>query len=161
VDTPGRWDHFPSGLVAHFTPDVNGRVVMAAGDMILPQMKLLSEPIAFTIEAGMVTSIDGGVEAKAIRDTLEGHRDPRAYAVSHIGWGTHPAAVWSNRGMGMDGRSFEAGVLFSLGPNVEFGGENDTACHLDLPMHGCSLWLDGELVFAGGTFVDALPDAAR
>jgi len=34
-------------------------------------------------------------------------------------------------------------VLFSLGPNVELGGSNDTACHLDLPMRNCSLWLDG------------------
>ena len=39
----------------------------------------------------------------------------------------------------MDGRAHYGNVLFSLGPDTEFGGENDTPCHLDLPMQGCSL----------------------
>ena len=41
-------------------------------------------------------------------------------------------------------------VLFSLGPNTEVGGTNDTACHLDMPMRNCSLWLDGKSVVENG-----------
>ena len=41
-------------------------------------------------------------------------------------------------------------MLFSLGPDTEFGGDNDTPCHLDLPMRGCSLWLDDEPIVRDG-----------
>jgi 2,5-dihydroxypyridine 5,6-dioxygenase len=33
--------------------------------------------------------------------------------------------------------------MFSTGPNVEFGGPNNTACHIDIPMRGCSVVIDG------------------
>ena len=46
-------------------------------------------------------------------------------------------------------------MLFSLGPDTEFGGDNDTACHLDLPMRNCNLWLDDELIVKGGEVVPA------
>lgn len=40
-----------------------------------------------------------------------------------------------------------------LGPNNELSGSNDTACHRDIPMCGCSLFLDGEPVLIDGDIV--------
>ncbi|MBM3511963.1 MAG: leucyl aminopeptidase [Alphaproteobacteria bacterium] len=160
VAEPGRWDHWPAGLVANCARDgaVNGRVVMNEGDIVYPRMEFLATPVEFVIERGAVTRIKGGKEADDLRRWMDGYKDPRAYAVSHIGWGTHTGAEWSLKGIGMDGRSYYGNVLFSLGPNVEFGGTNDTACHLDLPMRGCSAWLDGERIIANGRL---LPDDLR
>ncbi|CRH79718.1 Uncharacterised protein [Chlamydia trachomatis] len=53
----------------------------------------------------------------------------------------------------MDGRAFYGNVLFSLGPNSELGGSNDTPCHLDLPMKNCTLYLDGKLIVKDGDIV--------
>jgi 2,5-dihydroxypyridine 5,6-dioxygenase len=147
---PGRWDHFPAGLIANFTEDVNGRVVMNEGDIIYPSMMFLDEPLEFEIEKGRVTRMKGGKQADELRRWMDSYDDPRAYAVSHIGWGTHTKAQWSVKGIGMDGRSYYGNVLFSLGPNLEFGGDNDTACHMDLPMRGCSAWVDGEKIIGNG-----------
>jgi len=155
---PGRWDHFPAGLVANFTEDVEGRVVMSEGDIVYPSMMFLSEPLEFEIEKGYVKRMKGGKQADELRRWMESYNDPRAYAVSHIGWGTHTAAEWSVKGIGMDGRSYYGNVLFSLGPNLEFGGDNDTACHMDLPMRSCSAWVDGEKIIANGRI---LPDDMR
>ena len=58
-------------------------------------------------------------------------------------------------GIGMDSRAAYGNVLFSTGPNTEFGGDNDTACHLDLPMRNCSLWLDDELIVDRGQVMPA------
>ncbi|MBX3453721.1 MAG: hypothetical protein KF827_04225, partial [Ferrovibrio sp.] len=44
----------------------------------------------------------------------------------------------------------EINVLFSTGPNTELGGDNDTPCHLDMPLRGCSLFLDGQQVLKDG-----------
>ena len=154
---PGRWDHWPGGFLATLAADggVNGRVVMEADDILFPLREFTGERIAFEIGDGMVTEIGGGARAAHLRQFIEGYGDPRAYAVSHIGWGLNHHCIWRPDlpGIGMDGRAHYGNVLFSLGPDTEFGGVNDTPCHLDLPMQGCSLWLDDALIVQDGAVV--------
>jgi len=122
----------------------------------------MGEPITLTIEKGYITNIDGeGADVQSVRDYIANWSDPNAYAVSHIGWGLNELARWDYlqttepemQGFGMDARSFYGNVLFSTGPNVELGGTNNTPCHLDIPLKGCTLWLDGELIVEQGNIV--------
>jgi 2,5-dihydroxypyridine 5,6-dioxygenase len=55
----------------------------------------------------------------------------------------------------MDSRSYLGSVMFSTGPNVEFGGTNATACHMDIPMRNCSLYLDDEQIIDAGRVLPA------
>ena len=166
TDKPGRWDHWPGGFVATMpvAEGVNGRVVMAAGDIVFPQKQALSSAVEFVIEQGRVTAINGTKDADELRAFMQSYNDPRAYAVSHIGWGLNERCEWNVDlpGIGMDGRAYCGNVLFSLGPDTEFGGDNDTACHLDLPMRDCTLWVDDELIVDKGQIVpsDLQPAAA-
>jgi 2,5-dihydroxypyridine 5,6-dioxygenase len=48
--------------------------------------------------------------------------------------------------------------MFSTGPNLEGGGTRNTPCHLDIPMLGCSLTLDGQPILDHETLV---PEALR
>jgi len=144
---PGRWDHWPGGFLATLAREggVNGRVVMDVGDIIYPLKIFVRSPIEFVIQNSIVLEINGGEDARLLEKFIEKYDDQRAKAVSHIGWGLNPACEWSvdHPGIGMDGRACYGNVLFSLGPDTEFGGDNDTACHLDLPMRNCTLMLDG------------------
>jgi len=162
TDTPGRWDHWPSGFLASTgtVTGVEGTVVMNAGDIVLPWKQFLKTPVEFKISNGKVTDINGEEDARRLRDYIEGFNDPRAYAVSHIGWGLNEDALWAVDvpGIAMDSRAYYGNVLFSLGPNTEFGGANDTAWHLDLPMKNCSLWLDDDLIVSRG---EVLPNDMR
>lgn len=162
TDTPGRWDHWPGGFVSTIgaTGRAHGRVVMDRGDIVYPQKRFLAEPVEFVIEGGEVREIRGGDEAAKLREFMAGYDDPRANALSHIGWGLNERCEWTvdRPGIGMDGRAYYGNVLFSLGPDTEFGGDNDTPCHLDLPMRGCSLWLDDELIVRAG---DVVPEDMR
>jgi len=157
--TPGRWDHWPGGFLATLAAagGVEGRVVMDRGDLLFPQKKALTEPVEFVIRKGRVAEINGAGEAAALRAFIEGYDDPRAYAVSHIGWGLNEGCHWDPDlpGIGMDGRAHYGNVLFSLGPDTEFGGDNDTPCHLDLPMRNCTLWLDDRLIVEEGEVLPA------
>ena len=159
TDRPGRWDHWPGGFLATLAAEhgVNGRVVMAPGDILYPQKYSLRNPIVFTIEHGRVSAITGDTDARSLREFIESYHDPRAYAVSHIGWGLNERCEWNTElpGIGMDGRAYCGNVLFSLGPDTEFGGTNDTACHLDLPMRNCTLWLDDEMIVEKGRIIPA------
>jgi 2,5-dihydroxypyridine 5,6-dioxygenase len=160
TDTPGRWDHWPSGFLFSGGADdgVDGTVVIAPGDIIYPFKTYAQTPIRLTIEAGRIVDIDGEFDADILRDYMVSFEDEKAYGIAHIGWGLNEKARWSylatdRRGLGMHGRSFYGNVLFSTGPNQELGGTNDTQCHVDIPMRNCSLYLDEEPIVADGTIV--------
>jgi 2,5-dihydroxypyridine 5,6-dioxygenase len=164
TDEPGRWDHFPSGF--SFTQgnddEIEGTVVLMPGDIIAAFKSYVQTPVRLTVKKGMVTDIAGdGLDAALIRGYIESFNDPRGYAVSHIGWGLNERAQWHHIAATrklpsehvMNALSFYGNVLFSTGPNTEVGGDNDTPCHMDLPMRGCSLWVDGVQVLDAGVVV--------
>jgi len=162
TDEPGRWDHWPSGFVFTGGDDdgVNGKIVVAPGDILLPQGIYVREPITYTIEKGWITDISGGLEAELVKSYMASFNDERGFGMSHVGWGMNPNAKWHGLepglfpgGMGMEPRSFLGNVMFSTGPNNELGGSNDTDCHLDIPMRNCSLYLDDEAVVIDGEVV--------
>ena len=165
VDKPGGWDHWPSGgmvITGGHDDGVGGRVIVAPGDILLPFKRYVSQPIEFTIEAGRITGIDGGVDADLVRQYMADFDDPDAYGLSHIGWGIDERAKWSalatdQRGHGMELRAFAGNVRGATWPNELFGGPNHSQCHLDIPMRNCSLFLDDRpVIVAGEIVVDAM-----
>lgn len=161
VDEPGRWDHISTQLVATIAQnnEVNGTVVLKEGDIIYPFNIYVKDKVTFSIKDGYITDISGGFEADLIREYMEQFNDPRAYAISHIGWGLSKRSKWSDlmfnkNVMGMQGRCYYGNVLFSTGPNNELGGDNDTNCHLDIPMKDCTLYLDNEVIVDKGEVLD-------
>lgn len=161
---PGRWDHFPSGFAFTQGDDggVEGRVVLQPGDILCAFKQYVQSPVTLEIRKGMVVEITGeGMDAELIRSYMDSFNDPRAYAISHIGWGLNEKARWYQFSVTrqlplehvMNALSFYGNVLFSLGPNLELGGTNDTACHLDLPMRRCNLWLDDVQILREGDVI--------
>jgi len=160
TDKPGRWDHWPAAFVFTGGADdgVDGQLVLAPGDVLLPFNSYVGSPITYTIEQGMIRDIRGGLDAELVKSYMDSFEDPRGYAVSHIGWGLDERAHWHGLtqfpgGIGMELRSFYGNVLFSSGPNNELGGPNDSPCHLDIPLRGCSLFLDDEPIVVDGDVV--------
>jgi len=157
TDQPGRWDHWPAAFVFTGGTDegVDGTIVLSPGDVLLPFNTYVQTPVTLTIEAGFIRDIRGGLDADLLRSYIESFDDPRGYGMSHVGWGLDERAHWHGLtqfggGMGMELRSFYGNVMFSIGPNNELGGPNDTPCHFDIPMRGCSLYLDDEVIVDAG-----------
>jgi 2,5-dihydroxypyridine 5,6-dioxygenase len=161
TDTPGRWDHWPSGFAFTGGDDdgVDGVVVVDRGDIIItPFKRYVEEPITITIQSGRIQDVRGGLDAELLRDYIDTFQDDDARGIAHIGWGCNERSRWSSlqsdrRGHGMESRSFYGNVLFSTGPNRELGGTNQTPCHIDIPMRNCDLFLDEEPILLGGDFV--------
>ena len=157
TDTPGRWDHWPAAFVFTGGTDdgVDGTIVLSPGDILLPFNTYVQTPVTLTIEQGFIRDIRGGLDAELLSSYIKSFGDPRGYGMSHVGWGLDERAHWHGLtqfggGMGMELRSFYGNVMFSIGPNNELGGPNDTACHFDIPMRGNSLYLDDELIVDRG-----------
>lgn len=162
ADEPGRWDHCPSAFVATWPNEgsASGTVILNAGDTILPFKSYVQTPIELSIRNGFIERIDGGRDARYLRDYMAKFNDPDGYAVSHLGWGLQQRSHWTGLGMydkrqtnAQEARSFEGCFMFSTGPNIEAGGPRDTACHLDIPMLDCTVSVDGQDVVVDGKLV--------
>ena len=155
---PGHWDHWPSsGMAYTYGADdgVDGTVVVAPGDILMPFKSYVQSPVELTIEAGRIREIRGGPDAEVIREYVATFNDPDAYGLAHIGWGMNEHARWTalatdQRGHGMEARAFCGNVLFSTGPNTQVSGPNNTQCHIDIPMRNCSLYLDDRPIVVDG-----------
>lgn len=161
VDEPGRWDHWPSGFVACFPRDrsAQGRIVLQPGDILVPWIRAVQDPVRLEIKDGYIVALEGdGAEAFLLRDYLESWNDPEVWAVSHMGWGVHPAArfaaidVYPPRSLfGQEFRSAEGNFMWSTGSN-RFANRF-TPAHLDIPMRGCTVRVDEQVVVDAGRLV--------
>lgn len=155
---PGAVAHWPGGLCLAFPGKnaVNGRIVMDVGDMNLTFKTYLDSPITCTVENDFVTLIEGdGLDAELFRDYLAAWDDPLAYGMSHVGWGMNPGARWVSAALydkrdmqAVEFRAWAGNFLWSTGANQYAG--RFTLGHFDLPMRGCTIALDGEVVVRDG-----------
>ena len=161
---PGSIAHWPGGLVIAFPAanSVNGRLVMAAGDMNLTFNRIVESPIELTIVDDHITEVGGGgVDAQLFRSYLASFGDRASYATSHVGWGMNEAARWETVELydrretwGTEARAVAGNFLYSTGANEVAG--RFTAGHFDLPMRHCTVELDGTPVVVRGQLVPPL-----
>jgi 2,5-dihydroxypyridine 5,6-dioxygenase len=151
--------HWPGGLCLCFPGEntINGRIVMAPGDMNLTFKTYLANPIEFEIESDFVRNIGGdSVDAELFREYLAAWDDPIAYGLSHVGWGMNPHARWESMALydkrdvqATEFRAWSGNFLWSTGSNQY--ANRFTLGHFDLPMRGCTITLDGTPVVVNGT----------
>ena len=158
VSRPGLISHWPGGLCLCFPAagTVNGTLVLDRGDVNLTFKRYADAPIALKIDNDYVVNIEGsGVDADLMRSYFEAWGDKEAYAASHLGWGMNTGARWDAMTMydkndfnGTELRAFGGNFLYSTGAN-EIAGRH-TQGHFDLPLRGCSIQLDEEMVVVEG-----------
>lgn len=161
TDRPGTVAHWPGGVVVAFprAGTVEGTLVLAPGDVNLTFKRVLESPVRLAIRGDRVEAIEGtGADAALMRAHLEAWDDRDAWAVSHVGWGLNPRArreaplFYGKRDFnGTELRAAAGNFLFSTGAN-EFAGRFAEG-HFDIPVFGCTIALDGEVVVDGGRLV--------
>ncbi len=176
ADEPGHFDHWGAGHIHTFPNEgsAQGTVVFQPGDIvILPFCRYVTDAVRLEVREGHVTRIEGGLDAKLMREwlndgrTIEHDRDP--FALSHLGWGMNPQALWYGLALNGDepersraaARTFPGNFLFSTGPNTQGGGKRNTRGHYDVPMRDCSISLDGTTVVEHGRIVDPRMKVSR
>jgi len=169
ADEPGHFDHWGAGHIHTFPNEgsANGTVVFAPGDIvILPYCRYVQDEVRIEVRDGFIRKIEGGLDAKLMSDWLEDNKehpdDMDPYAVSHLGWGMNPQALWYGIALNGDSpernraaaRTFPGNFLFSTGPNTQGGGKRNTRGHYDVPMRDCTIMLDNEVIVEKGKIVD-------
>ena len=167
VTHPGEWDNWGFGIVATspIEESTEGTLVIDTFDYILGLgYKAATEPVKLTFKDGSCEGrIEGGITAKMLENSLEKANDPRAYLVSHIGWGTHEGAVWHDNALFTmaDAESYMGNMQIALGKNTArapyrhsgLGGKNDVNYHCDIELLNCDFYLDDEQILEKGKIV--------
>lgn len=165
ADEPGHLDFWGLGAVqaAQLEGSTNGTLVLDVGDSVFHLARYIEAPVHITFEAGRVVALEGGLDARLIRDLLVAAGDDGAWAAGHMAWGVDPRAIWTQPiaqtpntgGGGADIESFGGAVQVQLGSNddVAFGGKNRSRAHLGLCLRGATLSLDGTDVVSDGSLM--------
>ena len=168
VDEPGKWDVWGQNMVSNYPDDVNGKVVIAAGDYnVVPFSDYVDNEVECVIEDGFITEINGeGGDAELMRGHMASYDDRDVYATSHFGWGLNPNGTFYDMAIhdrkpdqtgvsASEGRVWEGNMLWSTGPNTH--DDRYTNCHYDIALKNCSVYLDGEAVVEAGEVVRDAP----
>jgi leucyl aminopeptidase (aminopeptidase T) len=118
-------------------------------DLSMHHIGRIQTPIALSVENGRITSIDGGKEAKTLRDYLERYGDDNAWCFpAEASIGLNPAAVV--RGNQREDKVILGSMHFGLGTNIDVGGTLRSNIHLDGVIREPTLYVDGERKIADG-----------
>jgi 2,5-dihydroxypyridine 5,6-dioxygenase len=164
TDRAGDIAHWPGGLVLAFPAagTVEGRVVLAPGDVNLTFKEYVRSEVRLTIADDHITGVEGdGVDAELFSAYLGAFGEREAYATSHVGWGMNPGARWEALALydksqvnGTELRAFAGNFLYSTGANEVAG--RFCRGHFDLPMRGCTVTLDERPVVVDGQLIPEL-----
>lgn len=163
ADKPGRWDHWPTGLITTTAVEdsVEGILVVGEASILFPFERYVGEPIVLKFTRGEATEIEGGREAIMLRDFFATQNNVNCRRLAHVGWGTDKRARWdvlasrgADGGGGAEARSIYGGLLLALGENRDLGGQNAAPLHIDIALRRGRLELDGVAVVEDGRILD-------
>ena len=162
ADKPGRWDNWPSGMVA-VSPEessADGILVLDTNDVILRLGRYVSSPVTITLEQGKIVNFEGGPDARSLDDWFASYGEDDAYRIAHIGWGSEHRADWNRMGAFMmepavqDQEAFYGNMQVAFGSNTAiFKGRNNTRAHMDFPCRNMDIWLDDFQIMECGQFL--------
>ena len=142
---------FPTGEfnVAPIEGSANGTLVI---DLTMHHLGRLSSPIVLTVEHGRVTKIDGGADARILRDYLLTYGDDNAYMCpAEASVGVNAKAVI--RGIQREDKNIMGSMHFGLGTNIDVGGSVKSKIHMDGVILEPTLYVDGSLRIEQGRFL--------
>ena len=103
--------------------------------------------------ARYVTAIDGGSEAKKLRDWRAHEDDPEIYHPTELAFGTNGRCRLTGVAAPVEDTHTAGCVSFALGADVHIGGRTSAAAHIDMTMFSATLELDGRAIVRDGSLL--------
>ena len=149
ITEDGEVDFFPGAQVsiAPVEDTIDGTIVVDASDSV---QGVIGMPYSLTMKRGVITAVEGGKEADAMRNWLERCNDETLYKLCHFSVGLNPQAGISGN-MTEDERMLAA-VDFGFGfQSPDFGGTVGLSpFHEDIMLATPTIYLDGTEMSGSG-----------
>jgi 2,5-dihydroxypyridine 5,6-dioxygenase len=146
---PGQLSPVPN-VEANFSPLEGSAHGVIVADASIPYIGIgvLREPVVATVERGMITKIEGGVQARQLAEDLKSRKDPQVYNVAELGVGLNPKSFL--QGIMLEDEGVFGTVHIGIGTNLTLGGKVKAAIHYDLILWHLTVELDGRVVLEKG-----------
>ncbi len=145
---------FPTGEfnVPPVEGSANGKAVI---DLTMHHLGRLTSPIELTVADGRITRIDGGADARTLRDYLAEYGDENAYLFPT------EASIGINRkarivGVQREDKNIFGSIHFGLGTNIDVGGTIQSNIHMDGVVLEPTVAVDGQVRIREGVFEASL-----
>jgi hypothetical protein len=139
---------FPTGEfnVAPVEHSANGKLVI---DLTMHHLGRLWTPIELIVEKGRVVRIEGGADARILRDYLQAYGDDNAYMCpAEASVGVNAKAIV--RGIQREDKNIMGTMHFGLGTNIDVGGSVKSKIHMDGVILEPTLYVDGKMKIDNG-----------
>jgi len=145
---PGQFSPVPN-VEANVSPiegTAHGRIVV---DASIPYLGIgvIDEPIYVDVEAGFITRIEGGRQARILREDLESHGDRNSFNIAELGLGLNPKCKML--GIMLEDEGVLGTAHIGIGTNITLGGKTKAPCHYDLLVWNPRVEIDGKVLIEG------------
>ena len=145
---PGQFSPVPN-VEANVSPiegTAHGRIVV---DASIPYLGIgvIDEPIYVEVEAGFITKIEGGRQARILREDLESHGDRNSFNIAELGLGLNPKCRML--GIMLEDEGVLGTAHIGIGTNITLGGKIKAPCHYDLLVWNPRVEIDGKVLIEG------------
>jgi len=145
---PGEFSPVPT-VEANVSPiegTSHGRIVVDASIPYL-EIGLIEESIDVHVEDGYITGIEGGRQARTLRENLESHGDPNSFNIAELGVGLNPKCRMV--GIMLEDEGVLGTAHIGIGTSITLGGNIKAPCHYDLLVWNPRIEIDGEVIIEG------------
>jgi leucyl aminopeptidase (aminopeptidase T) len=115
---------------------------------------VIREAVVFTMDAGFVTEIQGGEQARFLSDLLEAQEDRWVYNVAQFAFGLNPDCTEFTGEM-LNDEGVDGTVHVGIGTSANLGGTVSAKTHFDAIIREPTVWIDGETVVEAGVVLPA------
>lgn len=126
-------------------------VIVADGSIPYIGIGVLEEPVRCVVENGMIVSIEGGRQARMLKENLDSKNDPNVYNVAEMGLGLNPKCHFM--GFMLEDEGVYGTAHIGIGTSITLGGTVKAASHYDLIMKDATVVADGRYVLRDGKVV--------
>lgn len=123
-------------------------VIVADASIPYIGIGVLEEPVRLIVENGFIISIEGGKQAKQLKQDLEAKKDPNVYNIAEMGVGLNPQCRFM--GFMLEDEGVYGSAHIGIGTSITLGGVVKASCHYDLIMRDATIEADGKLLMNEG-----------
>lgn len=149
IRSKGEGENIPAGevYIAPTRNGVEGEVVIDGSSRHKQGTTLINKPIKITIKQGMITNIEGGEEAKTLKDSIDWIKNKvktpsNASMIGELGIGINPKAKIIGSTI-VDEKAYGTAHI-GIGGNYWFGGDVFSSLHLDQVFRNPIITIDGK-----------------
>ena len=132
------------------TQDSANGVFVCDGSIPYYGLGVTAEPVTFRVEAGFVSNIEGGEQARLLDDLLAAQDDEWVYNLAQFAFGLNPDCVEFTGEM-LNDEGINGTVHVGIGTSANLGGTICAKTHFDAICREPTVWIDDEVVVRDGT----------